>query len=152
MHHTELVESLRRQGYRLTPQRAAILEILSTSEGHLRADEIIARVRKRYPYLNKSAVYRTLDLLVRLGWVHPTDLGGGCMTYELHREPHHHHLICHRCGAMMRIDATVFASVEKILREEYDFAPALDHFAIFGFCRRCAQGIRNVKTKERKNR
>jgi Fur family ferric uptake transcriptional regulator len=138
MHHTQLVEDLRRNGYRLTPQREAILEILCTTDGHLSADEIIARVRKRYPYLNKSAVYRTLDLLVQLGWVNPTDLGGGCMTYEWHRDPHHHHLICHQCGKTTRIGAEVFASVEKTLREQYGFTPCLDHFAIFGLCRKCA--------------
>lgn len=147
MHHTKLLEDLRRNGYRLTPQREAVLEILCTHEGHLSADEIIARVRKRYPYINKSAVYRTLDLLVQLGWVNPTDLGCGCMTYEWHRDPHHHHLICHQCGKMTRVDAEVFASVEEILRNEYGFTPCLDHFAIFGVCRQCAKRSPSSKHK-----
>lgn len=139
MHHTKFLEDLHRQGYRLTPQREAVLEILTTSEGHISADEIIARVRKRYPYINKSAIYRTLDLFIRLGWVNPTDLGDGCMTYEWHRDPHHHHLVCHQCGKMTRIGAEVFASVEKTIRDEYGFTPCLDHFAIFGLCRECAK-------------
>lgn len=137
MHHAQLIENLRRQGYRLTPQREAVLEILAASDGHVSAEEIIARVRKRYPYINKSVVYRTLDLLVQLGWVNPTDLGGGCMTYEWHRDPHHHHLICHHCGKMTRIGAEVFGVVEKTLRNEYGFTPYLNHFAIFGLCREC---------------
>ncbi|MEW5721254.1 MAG: transcriptional repressor, partial [Chloroflexota bacterium] len=95
------------------------------------------RVRKRYPYLNKSAVYRTLNLLVQTGFVNPTDFGSGSITYEIHRDPHHHHLVCRQCGKMIEVDADVFASVEKKLREEYAFAPDLHHFAIFGFCRKC---------------
>lgn len=145
MHHLQIVEDLRRNGYRLTPQREAVLEILCMHEGHLSADEIIARVRKRYPYINKSAIYRTLDLLVELGWVNPTDLGSKCMTYEWHRDPHHHHLICQKCGKITRIEADVFASVEKTLREQYSFIPHLDHFAIFGLCRECTKRKRQAR-------
>jgi Fur family ferric uptake transcriptional regulator len=122
-----------------------ILQVICDSRGHLTADEIITRVRKRYPYLNKSAVYRTLDLLVRIGLVNPTDFGRGCVTYEIHRDPHHHHLVCHQCGKMTEVDASVFASVGKKLRDEYSFSPDLDHFAIFGLCRKCAKERQKVE-------
>ena len=137
MHHTELLKDLRRRGHRLTPQREMILQVICESNGHLTADEIITRVRRRYAYLNKSAVYRTLDVLTQIGLVNPTDFGSGCVTYEIHRDPHHHHLVCRRCGKMTEVDAGVFATVERELRAEYDFAPDLDHFAIFGLCQKC---------------
>lgn len=136
-HHTEYLKGLRQRGYRLTPQREMILSVICESTGHLTADEIITRVRKRYPHFNKSAVYRTLDLLTRHGLVNPTDFGQGCVTYEIHQDPHHHHLVCRQCGKITEIDDRIFASVEKVLREEYRFFPALDHFAIFGLCRKC---------------
>jgi Fur family ferric uptake transcriptional regulator len=137
-HHTEYLQSLRQHGHRLTPQREMILSVICESEGHLTADEIIARARKRYPRFNKSAVYRTLDLLVRHGLVNPTDFGQGCVTYEIHQHPHHHHLVCRQCRKMLEIDDRVFASIEKQLREDYGFIADLDHFAIFGLCRKCA--------------
>ena len=136
-HHIEYIRGLRQKGHRLTPQREMILAVICESEGHLTADEIIVRVRKRYPHFNKSAVYRTLDLLTRNGFVNPTDFGQGCVTYEIHQHPHHHHLVCRNCGKMIETDDRVFASVEKSFREEYGFYADLDHFAIFGRCNKC---------------
>jgi len=152
VHHTEFLKDLRQSGHRLTPQREMILQVICDSDAHITADEIITRVRKRYPYLNKSAVYRTLDLLTHIGLVNPTDFGHGCVTYEMHRDPHHHHLICRQCGKMIEVDASVFASVEKKLREECAFAPDLDHFAIFGLCRKCQPVVCRQSSVVRKKR
>ncbi len=137
MQPTEFLKDLRQRGHRRTPQREMILQVICECDGHITADEIITRVRKRYPHLNKSAVYRTLNLLVQTGFVNPTDFGSGSVTYEIHRDPHHHHLVCRECGKMIEVDAGVFAPVERKLRDEYAFAPDLHHFAIFGLCRKC---------------
>ena len=138
MHHpTEYLQGLRQKGHRLTPQREMILSAICESNGHLTADDIITRVRKRYPQFNKSAVYRTLELLTRHGFVNPTDFGQGCVTYEIHQHPHHHHLVCRKCGKMAEVDEGVFVPVEKKLRKDFNFFPDLDHFAIFGYCSKC---------------
>jgi Fur family ferric uptake transcriptional regulator len=137
MNHTLLLDDLRHKGHRLTPQREMVLSVICESQGHVSADEILKRVRKRYPYLNKSAVYRTLDLLTRINLVHPTDFGQGCVEYEIHQHPHHHHLLCRNCRKMIEADESIFASLEKTLRQDYGFVADLDHFAIFGLCRKC---------------
>lgn len=137
MHHTHYLTQLREQGQRMTPQREMILDVVCGAQGHISADAILAAVRKRYPLINKSAVYRTLDWLTDLGMVNPTDLGQGHVEYEMHRHPHHHHLICRKCKSTFEADNQVFASLEKALRLEYGFAADLDHFAIFGLCRKC---------------
>jgi Fur family ferric uptake transcriptional regulator len=136
-HHTEYLQDLRHKGYRLTPQREMILSVICESAGHLTAEEIITQVRKRYPRFNKSAVYRTLDLLAHNGLVNPTDFGQGCVTYEIHQHPHHHHLVCRTCGKMTETDNRVFHSLEKILRDEHGFVADLNHFAIWGTCAKC---------------
>ncbi len=141
MHHTEFLEQLRGKGHRLTPQREMILAVICERHEHLTADDILTRVRKRYPYLNKSAVYRTLDLLARLNLVNPTDFGQGRVEYEIHQHPHHHHLLCRNCHAMVEVNERVFASLEKALRADYGFVADLDHFAIFGLCRKCQKAV-----------
>lgn len=141
MNHAPFLQDLRQKGHRLTPQREMVLSVICASPGHLTADEILKRVRKRYPYINKSAVYRTLDLLTRLRLVNPTDLGQGCIEYEIHQQPHHHHLLCRNCRKMILVDASAFRSLEKTLREEYGFVADLDHFAIYGLCRKCRPSV-----------
>lgn len=135
--HLELVQSLRKAGHRLTPQRESVLAVIAASGGHLTAEDILARVRKRYPYLNKSAVYRSLELLTELSLINPTDLGHGRIEYELHRHPHHHHLICRHCKHVQQIDHTALQTLQRKLERDFGFHADLDHFAIFGTCRKC---------------
>lgn len=138
-HLGSLLEDLRQTGHRLTPQREMILEVICASNGHLTAEDILERARTRYPYLNKSAVYRTLDLLTQLSLVNVIDFGSGRVEYEIHAHPHHHHLLCRRCGHRTEVDEHVFAPLEKALLADYGFAADLDHFAIFGTCRKCTR-------------
>jgi Fur family ferric uptake transcriptional regulator len=142
-HHIEMLQSLRAAGHRLTPQREVVLAVICDSDGHITAEEILKQVRTRYPYLNKSAVYRSLDLLVRRGMLTQTDLGQGRIEYELHRHPHHHHLICRHCGKTEQVEHSLFVPLEKNLNARYGFQADLDHFAIFGTCHKC----RNKKSR-----
>jgi Fur family transcriptional regulator, ferric uptake regulator len=140
-HLSEIDEDLRQAGHRLTAPRQHILAVIRASDGHITADQILNRVRARYASINKSSVYRTLDLLTRLNLVHLTDLGNGRIEYEMHQHPHHHHLLCRKCGTMVNTDAHAFESLEKTLQDEYGFAADLEHFAIYGLCRKCNSSL-----------
>ena len=140
--HMVMLKVIRDSGHRLTLQRESVLSVIASSNSHLTAEEIIDRVRKRYPYLNKTAVYRSLALLTGLGLVTQTDLGRGRVEYELHRHPHHHHLVCRNCRQVTEIEHDVFAALAKKLENEYGFRADMDHFAVFGLCRKCKTGTR----------
>ncbi len=133
----EMAETLRASGRRLTPQRESVLAVIVDSAGHITADTILKRVRAHSPDLNKSAVYRTLDLLTRLDLITLTDCGRGRVEYELHRHPHHHHVVCRNCGRVAEVQHASFAALAKNLQLLYGFRADLDHFAIFGLCRKC---------------
>ena len=137
--HQELVHSLRQSGHRLTPQRESVLTVIAESQGHLTAEEILKRVRRRYPYLVKSAVYRSLDLLTEVGLVTQTDLGHGRVEYELHRHPHHHHLICRRCGLTVEIEATDVEQWAQRTAAMHGFRDAEHVVDVFGLCTPCAK-------------
>lgn len=135
--HAAMLQTIRDAGHRLTPQREIVLSVIDSNDSHLTAEEIIDRVREHYPYLNKTAVYRSLDLLTELGLVTQTDLGRGRIEYELHRHPHHHHLVCRNCHQVIQIEHDAFAALAKKLENEYAFKADMDHFAVFGLCRKC---------------
>jgi Fur family ferric uptake transcriptional regulator len=128
-------DRLRRVGQRVTPQRLVILDALTPGE-HLAADEVFARVEPLLPGVNRSTVYRTLELFRDLGLVSMTDLGGGARQFELIDEPHHH-LICHRCGALLDLDDDLVEPLRESIRARYGFNPGIDHLALFGFCAAC---------------
>lgn len=130
-----LADRLRRVGQRVTSQRLVILGTLHAGE-HLTADEIFARVAPLLPAVNRSTVYRTLELFRDLGLVSETDLGGGARQFELIDEPHHH-LICHRCGGIQELDDALVVPLRRAVYQQYGFASAIDHLAVFGFCASC---------------
>ena len=136
-HLGEIVSKLNEEGYRLTPQRIMILSAIEDSDDHISAEEIHAQVVAKYPHVNVSTVYRTLELLKRLGLVTETDLGGGRASYHPADKGHHHHLIRTECGARVGLDERVVSSLKRTLLQEYQFSADLRHLAIFGRCTRC---------------
>jgi Fur family ferric uptake transcriptional regulator len=114
-----------------------ILAVLAESGGHLTAEAIHEHVRREYPYINLSTVYRTLETFRDGGIVSETDLGGGVRRFELIDRPHHH-LICLQCGQMQELEAGALEPVRHLLAERHGFQARLDHMAIFGLCRACA--------------
>ena len=132
-----LLEILREKGFRLTPQRMMVVEAIEGSEDHISAEEIGARARAKYPYINMSTVYRTLELLTEQGLVIETDLGGGRLVYHPTGKAQHHHLVCRKCGKVTDIDASVFQQMKEQLRARYGFEAELEHLGVFGVCRSC---------------
>jgi Fur family ferric uptake transcriptional regulator len=114
-----------------------ILSAIENSDDHISAEEIYAQVVAKYPNVNISTVYRTLELLKRLGLVTETDLGGGRVRYHPADRGHHHHLVCTECGAIMDLDESLLSSLESRLLREYKFIADLKHLAIFGRCTNC---------------
>ena len=133
----DIIAKLTEHGYRLTPQRIMVLAAIENSANHISAEEIYAQVVKKYPYVNISTVYRTLDLLKRLGLVTETDLGGGRVRYHPSDKGHHHHLVCQECGTIIDLDESVLSPLKDTLRREYKFDADLRHLAIFGRCNKC---------------
>ena len=130
-------QTLKEKEYRLTPQRAIILETLHQADGHVSAEEIYGRIRAKYPEINKSTVYRTLDLLKSLDLVAETDLGGDRLYYHHIEKGHHHHLICQHCGRVIDADDGVLAPLKDFLINKYGFLPDIRHLAISGHCIDC---------------
>ncbi|MBA7484868.1 Ferric uptake regulation protein [subsurface metagenome] len=134
-----IVNKLSELGYRLTPQRIMVLSAIEDSDDHISAEEIYAQIVAKYPRVNISTVYRTLELLKRLGLVTETDLGGGRVRYHSAEKGHHHHLVCQECGAIIDLDESVMSSLKDTLLREYKFIADLRHLAIFGRCVDCSK-------------
>jgi len=123
----------------LTPQRMMVLAAIEKSDHHISAEEIYAQVVTKYPHFNISTVYRTLELLHRLGLVTETDLGGGRVRYHPADKGHHHHLVCQECGRVIDLDESVMDHLKLVLRRDYNFEPDIRHMAFFGTCADCGK-------------
>lgn len=135
MHHARA--TLREQGYRLTPQRNLIWEVLRDAGRHMTAEEVAAEVRRTLPDVNVSTVYRTLELLVSLDLVVETRLEGSTCYYEVSPEPTHHHFVCTHCGAVGHFSDTLLAPVHVELTQRQAFAVSQIQVTALGLCRDC---------------
>jgi Fur family ferric uptake transcriptional regulator len=132
-----IISRLSEKGYRLTPQRMMVMSAIENSDHHISAEEIYAKVVAKYPHLNISTVYRTLELLHWLGLVTETDLGGGRVRYHPVDKGHHHHLVCQECGKVVDLDESVLGNLKTAIRRDYKFDPDIRHMAFFGRCVDC---------------
>ena len=97
-----MLSALKSKGFKLTPQRRAVLEVLTSSGDHLTAAEIYERAHKLNPRIGLATVYRTLDILLDMSLVCAIHSRGSSPAYMATRATdHHHHLVCTQCGTIV---------------------------------------------------
>jgi Fur family ferric uptake transcriptional regulator len=131
-------EELRSRGYRATPQRRLVLEAVRDLD-HATPDTIRDRVQQTSAELNLSTVYRTLDLLERIGLVTHTHLGAGSPSYHLAEEADHLHVVCRSCGAVADTPLGLADGLVERLRDDAGFEADARHLTVFGRCRACRE-------------
>lgn len=135
---TEKVKKIKKKGYKLTPQRRKIYACLESAEGHLSAEEIRKGVSKDDPKIGLATVYRTLELLVKLGLVREEKLGEGHRHFELARKPHYH-LICSKCGKVFEFSENLTKDLAVRLSNDYKFNIVECRLDFYGYCEKCSQ-------------
>ncbi len=133
-----LAEQIRAKGFRLTPQRMAIFNVLHESGGHLVRTEIYERVQALAPVLTEPTVYRTLDFLVENELVRVTHAGNGRLEYELARH-RHHHLHCSACGAELEIAHEQMQKIFAHLELSTGYRLTENHITLMGLCPHCQE-------------
>jgi Fur family ferric uptake transcriptional regulator len=140
-----LAKRMRQLGYRVTPQRAVILETVAHLPGHRSAQEVFEKARSRLPGLNIATVYRTLDTLGQAGMIDLLSVGSDAMLFSL-RDPSnpHGHLLCRNCERVVSIEAYALNRLAEILWNEYQFKIDDDHLSLQGLCEICARKASNA--------
>ncbi|MEO6398650.1 MAG: Fur family transcriptional regulator [Tepidiformaceae bacterium] len=110
----ETLARLEGLGHRATGSRRAVLEAISRRGSTFTVEEICEAA----PEVGRATVFRTMKLLQDLDLVCRLPLGDGGVRYEVSRSPHHHHLICSRCGAVTEfsdpeLDALIVANARR---------------------------------------
>jgi Fur family ferric uptake transcriptional regulator len=130
---------LRASGFRATPQRQMVLQVLREArDRHLTADDVCRAVQDRYPSFNRSTTYRVLEMLGAIGLVQQTRLGDGIAHFEVVDHPdRHHHLVCVRCGKVQNVPADVLGEISVRLAERHSFHIGTVDLMIRGECASC---------------
>ena len=127
---------LKEKGLRLTPQRRLIIDMIHSAETHLTAEDIIAYVQERMPGVNKSTIYRTLEVLEETGCVYKSE-SNDRFIYHHAEDGHHHHMVCTACGKTIECPESIFLPVEKSLKDKFGFHTSFKHMVVEGLCADC---------------
>jgi len=134
----KIASMLRQQGYKLTPQRRAVLSVIALSHDHFTPTDIYERVHQKYPNIGLVTVYRTLHILAGLGLICEVHAGGNCQSYVMRRpSEHHHHLICSDCGTVVDFANCDISELEQRLSHETGFEIESHLLEFLGLCRNC---------------
>lgn len=133
-----LDEHLKAKNLKRTEQRFDILDIFLTTTGHISAYELHALIRKHYPNIGFSTVYRTLKLFTECGLAHEVNFGDGRARFEkAFRRDTHGHLICTRCGRTEEFASQEVDEVQARIVNKFGYRPQGYRFEIYGLCKKC---------------
>ncbi|MDD7182335.1 MULTISPECIES: Fur family transcriptional regulator [Peptostreptococcus] len=137
-----LKEKLKATGFKITPQRRAIIEVLIENENsHLSTEEIYDKVRVDCPEIGLATVYRTMQLLDEINGISKLNLDDGCTRYEINFEGeenhHHHHLICKNCGTIIEVKEDLLDAIEEKVENTYKFEIKDHDLKFYGLCSKC---------------
>ncbi|MDP2632920.1 MAG: Fur family transcriptional regulator [Candidatus Curtissbacteria bacterium] len=157
MRASAVVKNLKDKGFRITPIRKQIIEILSEDRGPLTSLDILTIIHKtgkkvnesthdhaigvssciRFARCNKTTVYRQIAFLLEQEILEEINLGEGKNRYDLvENKAHHHHLTCNNCGVIKDLpleDNDFLQSIEK----NTNFRIQKHSLELFGLCLGC---------------
>lgn len=142
MEEEHLLEKLRENGYKITPQRQEILKAILSCPGPQSVEEIHQKVTAKHPNISLDTIYRNLNVLLSIDLVCKFNLIEGKSSYEINKgNSHHHHLVCLKCGAAEPVD---FCPLKYFDQQSIPKAKGFEikghRFEIYGYCSTCQKG------------
>ena len=132
------------RGIRMTQQRRAILRVMETANKHLDAAQILRKAQKLDASVDRSTVYRTLQLMKRQGLIDELDLmhlHGEGHYYERKLTRDHIHMACLRCGKIAEFVSDVFDKLKQQVEQDCRFRVLVSRLEIGGYCAACRGSI-----------
>lgn len=154
----EIERLLQRSGHRLTGPRRAVATLIGAQSGHFTAEAILqaaidqpggphgagrtgqARADGRTGAAGRATVFRTLELLERLGAIERLDLPSGQHAWVACDAAHHHHIVCRACGRNEGIDGVGVEAALHDIGTTTGFQVTFHRLELFGICPACQAG------------
>ncbi len=137
MERPVLAEALRRRGHKLTRSRLAVLRVLSEAGAHLQVAELHRRAQRLERGISLASVYRTMELLARLGLATRVHTDQRRRHYAPVSQRHGHHLICRGCGRVVEFSDCRMEALARRLARRARFRIEGHSLEFFGRCEAC---------------
>lgn len=136
----DVTNLLRTQGYKVTPQRLAVYEVLSHTKAHPTADAIYTQLQPNYPTMSLATVYKTLDILSKVGLVQVLNVGEESFRYDANVSSHPH-ICCVHCGRVDDVPHADNRGLSQMVEQETGYRVSSQQLYFYGICPTCQKNV-----------
>lgn len=133
-------DRLKEEGHFITEPRKTIIDYLTSHGEAATADEIVEDLHSEGHDIDRSSIYRTINLFTELDIVDNVLFRDGVKRVELSSEyggSHHHHLICEDCGDVIEFEECGIDNLQRLADLKHGFEVANHHMEFYGTCSNC---------------
>jgi Fur family peroxide stress response transcriptional regulator len=130
------MKKYRNIGFKLTPQRIAVLEYLENNKEHPSAETVFSNVSKTFSTMSFATVYNTLAALRDRGYLLELTIDADKRRYDPNTNPHNH-LICTVCKKITDVHMDYVLQVPEHVRGDFEITG--NHIEFYGVCSECKQ-------------
>jgi Fur family peroxide stress response transcriptional regulator len=131
-----IIQALRKKGYKATPQRVAICRLALRRRDHPTAQRIYSEVKELHPTVSLATVYKTLQILRKLGLVQELGFPEGEARFDFYVKPHIN-LVCLRCGNIRDFEEPSAREMIAKVAAKAEFTRTGQRLDIYGICKAC---------------
>lgn len=138
MDEQNLTTMLREKGFKVTPQRLAVYDVLYRTKQHPSAEMIFSQLQDRYPTMSLATVYKTIEILKEIGLIQILNVGEDSFRYDANVENHPH--VC--CTSCKRVDDIWDVDSGDFTREvagNTAYQLTGQQFYFYGLCPECQE-------------
>jgi Fur family peroxide stress response transcriptional regulator len=136
----DVIIRLRDRGFRLTPQRLAVLKVMLKSNTHLSAEEIYENIHKDYPMIGLATIYKTITMLKEMGEITELNFNSQSARFEPFDHKPHPHFICSKCGRIIDLDHHILDNLPEKIMKTTGHQIVRTRLDFYGLCQNCQSG------------
>lgn len=135
-----IIQSLRENNHKLTPQRMAVARILAESREHPSVEDIYRKLQDAFPTMSLATVYRNVMLIKSIGEALELGFADGRSRYDGRKPEPHPHVICVRCEKILDPDLSSLKHMTDEAKKASGFEILTHRLDFFGICPECRPG------------
>lgn len=136
-HH---LDRLKHAGYKLTHARVTVMQVIQQWGGHLTSAQVLEAVTQVDASIGRASVFRTLELLTRVGIIRPTFMESSATpSYVLMSDGHHHHIVCTACHRTIEFQQCGLKAIAQELEQTLGVKLSGHLVEFYGICAECQQ-------------
>lgn len=132
----DLIKFLKEKGYKVTPQRIAVYDILKNTKEHPSVDMLYSKLQPEYPTMSLATVYKSLEVFKELGLVQELNVGEDKFRYDANVNQHPH-ITCIACGKVEDVCDEMLFDLASQVEKETGYQLTNQQLYFFGYCPGC---------------